>query len=52
MKFETKLRRISKQTTPQSESPEQSDIYTFKFRYYDPNTKSFGYVTRIESKYY
>ena len=47
-----KLCNVSRTVPRKSTEPEESDTYTFKSRYYDPNTKSFKYVTRIRSKYY
>lgn len=38
---------VSRTVTQKNTEPEQNDAYIFKSRYYDPNTKSFGYVTRI-----
>ena len=46
-----KLCNVSRTLPRKSTEPEETDTYTFKSRYYDPNTKSFKYVTRIRSKY-
>ena len=47
-----KLCNVSRTVPRQSTTkPEESDSYTYKSRYYDPHTKSFKYVTRIQSKY-
>ena len=56
-----KLCNISQTIPRKSTEPEESDTYTFKSRYYDPNTKSFKYIdkpiepyvsaSRIRSKY-
>ena len=46
-----KLCNVYRTVSRKSTELEESDTYTFKSRYYDPNTKSFKYVTRIRSKY-
>ena len=46
-----KLCNVSRTLPRKSTEPEETDTYTFKSRYYDPNTKSFKYATRIRSKY-
>ena len=47
-----KLCNVSR-TVPRKSTtkPEESDMYTYKSRYYDPHTETFKYVTRIQSKY-
>ena len=46
-----KLCNVSRTVPQKSTDPVESDTYTYKSRYYDPHTKSFKYVTRIQSKY-
>ena len=56
-----KLCNVYRTVSRKSTEPEESDTYTFKSRYYDPNTKSFKYIdkpiepyvsaSRIRSKY-
>lgn len=51
MKRNGKLHNASRTVPQKNTEPELSDKYTFKSRYYDPNTKLFGHATRIRSKY-